>query len=95
MISTFQSFKVRTSANELIRDYRRNPFSVAGESDEWLFEQRTCRGEIKHSFAIMRSTAELSLRAALQTQKEQPELVHIEFERLAPVPSPIEFNPYF
>ena len=95
MINTLQSFRVCTSVDELVRDYRRNPFSVAGESDEWLFEQRTRRGEIKHSFAIMRSTAELALRAALQTQKEKPELVRVELEHFAPIPSPIEFNPYF
>lgn len=93
-INQLQSFKVRTSVDELIRDYRRNPFSVAGESDEWLFEQRTRRGEIKHSFAIMRSTAELALRAALQTQREQQGLVSVELHRFSPV-GEMEFNPYF
>jgi hypothetical protein len=93
-INQLQGFTVTTSSDELVREFKRNAFSSGHDHDAFVFEQKTRTGEVKHRFVIMKSSAELALRAALQTQQERPGLVSVELHRFSPV-GEMEFNPYF
>jgi hypothetical protein len=80
-IRQVQSFKITTSLDDLVRDFRRNPF--ANEAREaFIFECRNYRGEEKYKLCVLESTAQLSLQRALELQQKNPDLVCVQVEKL-------------
>ena len=80
MLSRISRFTVMTFQDDLVRSFDRDPFS--SNWDGWRFIRRDRKGEILDSFSILESTAELALHKALLLQKNRPDLVSVEIEKL-------------
>jgi hypothetical protein len=84
-IKQVSSFSIRVSSDNLIRHCFRDCFS--NDPTAFKFQQRTPCGEVVKEFSVLESTAELSLNHALNLQRQDKDLVHVEVEKFSSISS--------
>jgi hypothetical protein len=80
-INQVSSFRIQTSADDLVRIFCRNNFATSAK-EEFVFVCQNRKGEEKYKFFILESTAELSLSNALKLQEKNSDLVRVEVTKL-------------
>jgi len=88
-IHQVSSFIVQRHVDKIFTEVRRNPFSVRGDEDAFVYQQSNQRGEILRRFTINMETAALSLRKALELEQSRSDLISVEIAKLT---TGISFN---
>lgn len=82
-INQVQSFSVYRFGDGVTTRLIRNPFSQNGDSDAFIYERSDHKGRVLSRFTVMLSTAESSLRKALELRHFRPDLISVEVEKLS------------
>lgn len=77
-INQVHSFIISRKQDDILTKFRVNPFSTRGDSDAFVFERVTRRGDLINRFDVMKTTAELALRSALKLHHSRPDLISVE-----------------
>jgi hypothetical protein len=82
-INQVHSFTISRKHDDILTRLRVNPFSTRGDSDAFIFERVTRRGDLLNRFDVMKTTAELALRSALKLHHSRPDLISVEITKLS------------